>query len=166
MFSRPDRSGWKPAPTSMSPATRPRVSTLPESGRSTPEIIFNVVDFPEPLKPRRATASPSWISKETPSSARNWVVRGLRRRAATNVSLIECVWRSVKSLSIWSTMIRAVPVGSDILCKTALQAPEHVLAERQDDECDHESDHGVGPQLRQRLSARGVEWQPEPVVEE
>ena len=58
MFSRPVSWGWKPAPVAISPATRPRVSTEPESGRITPLMILSSVDLPDPLSPMRPMDSP------------------------------------------------------------------------------------------------------------
>ena len=90
-FSRPLRSGWNPAPTSIRPAMRPRVSTCPSSGRRTPEMSFNIVDLPEPLKPRSATDSPWLIEKSIPLSASNVLVTFLRPIREMKVSLREGV---------------------------------------------------------------------------
>ncbi len=40
--------------------------TRPESGVSTPAIIFMSVDFPEPFRPTMPMRSPSETPKETP----------------------------------------------------------------------------------------------------
>ena len=69
MFSRPLSCGWKPAPVAISPAIRPRVRTVPTSGRITPLIIFSSVDLPEPLRPIRPIDSPALTLKETSSTA-------------------------------------------------------------------------------------------------
>ncbi len=54
-LSRPSSSSW----------TR----TEPEVGRSSPAIMLSMVDLPQPDGPITATASPVWISSDTPSSA-------------------------------------------------------------------------------------------------
>ena len=48
-FSRPVNSGWKPTPSSSSPATRPLIATVPVSGVETPSTIFSSVLLPAPL---------------------------------------------------------------------------------------------------------------------
>ena len=68
-FSRPESSGWKPAPSSSSAASRPRTSTAPRVGRTIPASSFSSVDFPEPFAPMTPRVSPAGTSKETPSSA-------------------------------------------------------------------------------------------------
>ncbi len=50
-------------------ASSPNTSRLPASGRTTPLTIFTSVDLPAPFSPISACASPSRISKLTPSSA-------------------------------------------------------------------------------------------------
>jgi hypothetical protein len=51
MFSRPDSSGWKPAPSSIMALTRLAAVTVPLVGRWIPASIFSIVDLPEPLEP-------------------------------------------------------------------------------------------------------------------
>src|SRR3712207_3426925 len=149
MFSRPDRSGWKPAPTSIRPATRPRVRISPASGRSTPLISFSSVDLPDPLKPSSATDSPCSIVKLTFFRASNVDASGLRRTAAITVSLMEWVCRKSNVLRTPSTMMLALverpAVGgaSEVLVKATLQSVEDELAERDRQERDPEADHAV-----------------------
>ena len=69
MFSRPVSCGWKPAPVAIRPAIRPRVSTVPPSGRITPLISLSSVLLPEPLRPIRPIDSPCSTVKETSSRA-------------------------------------------------------------------------------------------------
>ncbi len=69
MFSRPVSSGWKPAPTSSSEATRPRISTRPAVGSVMRERILSSVDLPAPLRPMMPMTSPGWTSKLTSRSA-------------------------------------------------------------------------------------------------
>ena len=64
MFSRPVSAMSKPAVSSRSALTVPFTITSPLVGNVTPVIIFSAVDFPAPLCPRNATASPFLISKE------------------------------------------------------------------------------------------------------
>ena len=51
MFSRPDSSGWKPAPSSSMAETRPCAVIVPVVGRWMPAISLSSVDLPEPLCP-------------------------------------------------------------------------------------------------------------------
>ena len=57
-FSRPVRSGWKPAATSISAPTRPRTSQWPRVGRRIRVSSFSVVDLPAPFGPMMPSASP------------------------------------------------------------------------------------------------------------
>ena len=50
-------------------ADLPKIDICPESGKSTPDITFARVDFPEPFPPIIACISPSNALKETRSSA-------------------------------------------------------------------------------------------------
>ena len=68
-FSRPEKSGWKPAPSSSSEPIRPPTATLPEVGLMIPATNRSSVDLPEPLRPTSPTASPGSIASETSSSA-------------------------------------------------------------------------------------------------
>ena len=63
MFSRPVSCESNPAVSSSKALTAPLTVTVPLVGNVTPVIIFNAVDFPAPLCPRNATASPFRISK-------------------------------------------------------------------------------------------------------
>ena len=64
MFSRPVSWLSNPAVSSSRALTAPFTVTVPFVGNVTPVIIFNAVDFPAPLCPRNATASPFFISKD------------------------------------------------------------------------------------------------------
>jgi hypothetical protein len=68
-FSRPEISGWKPAPSSMSAATRPATTIRPLVGLSMPATSLSIVDLPEPLPPMRPNASPRPTVKSMPSRA-------------------------------------------------------------------------------------------------
>src|ERR1700724_1548699 len=57
-FSRPDRSGWKPAPNSSRAASRPTVRISPDVGRRMPAMHLSRVDLPDPLCPRRPEGLP------------------------------------------------------------------------------------------------------------
>ena len=64
MFSRPEISGWNPAPSSSSAASLPVTDTSPEVGCTIPARSFKSVDLPEPLAPMTPTISPRATSKE------------------------------------------------------------------------------------------------------
>ena len=49
MFSRPEISGWNPAPSSSSAASLPRTATEPRVGRTMPASSLSSVDLPEPF---------------------------------------------------------------------------------------------------------------------
>ena len=65
IFSRPERSPWKPVPTSNKEATFPVISIRPFVGGVIRDNIFNSVDFPAPFRPIIPTLSPLSISKFT-----------------------------------------------------------------------------------------------------
>ncbi len=71
MFSIAEYSGWKPAPTSSSAATRPLTSIVPASGARMRASIFSIVDLPEPLRPKMPSAWPVGTSNEMSSTAVN-----------------------------------------------------------------------------------------------
>ena len=50
-FSRPEISGWNPAPSSISADTRPFTVTVPLVGRVMPATHFSIVLLPDPLRP-------------------------------------------------------------------------------------------------------------------
>ena len=64
-------SGWKPAPTSSSAATRPLTSIVPLSGGRMRASILSIVDLPEPLRPKMPSASPFGTLNDTSSTAVN-----------------------------------------------------------------------------------------------
>ena len=51
MFSRPEISGWKPAPSSISAEMRPSTVTWPSVGRVMPATHLSSVLLPDPLRP-------------------------------------------------------------------------------------------------------------------
>ena len=53
-FSRPEISGWKPAPSSISAEIRPVTETRPVVGLVMPATHFSIVLFPEPFRPTMA----------------------------------------------------------------------------------------------------------------
>ena len=63
MFSRPDSSGWKPAPSSSMADTRPFGGSAPDVGRWMPAISLSSVDLPEPLCPISPYVVPRGMSK-------------------------------------------------------------------------------------------------------
>ena len=50
-FSRPEISGWNPAPSSISAEIRPSTATVPVVGRVMPETHLSSVLLPEPFRP-------------------------------------------------------------------------------------------------------------------
>ena len=70
-FSRPEISGWKPAPSSISADTRPFTWTVPDVGLPMPAISFSIVLLPEPLRPTMPKVLPGATSNDTPFSASN-----------------------------------------------------------------------------------------------
>ena len=50
-FSRPDISGWNPAPSSMSAEMRPSTFTVPVVGFVMPATSFSAVLLPDPFRP-------------------------------------------------------------------------------------------------------------------
>ena len=68
-FSRPEISGWKPAPSSMRAETLPSTRREPEVGLKRPATSLRSVDFPEPFAPMTPKVSPRLTPKETPESA-------------------------------------------------------------------------------------------------
>ena len=104
-FSRPVSCGWKPAPVAIRPAIRPRVMTVPASGRITPLISLSSVLLPEPLSPIRPTDSPCSTVKDTSLTAVNFSVSGSRRMDATAICFRVRWYCMVKFLETFSTWI-------------------------------------------------------------
>ena len=50
-FSRPEISGWKPAPSSMRAEMRPFTATAPSVGLVMPATSLSIVLLPEPFRP-------------------------------------------------------------------------------------------------------------------
>ena len=80
---------------SVSLALTPSTSTVPSVGRSEPTMHRRIVDLPEPLRPVRATASPSWTSRLKRETivrspyffARSLILRTVERRAMGSIVL-------------------------------------------------------------------------------
>ena len=68
-FSRPEISGWKPAPSSISAETRPCTFTLPLVGFVMPATSLSIVLFPEPLLPMMPNVRPPVTVNDTSFSA-------------------------------------------------------------------------------------------------
>ena len=81
ILSRPVSSGWNPAPSSSSGATRPWTRTVPDVGRSTPAISARIVLLPTPLRPMMPTDSPVATAKVTSCSTSRSTCR-MRRSAS------------------------------------------------------------------------------------
>ena len=93
MFSRPEISGWKPAPSSISAATRPRTSTVPAVGRVIPVTSLSSVLLPEPLRPITPTLDPRRTASDTASTART---TSLGRRSLARLPLSSALLRVEK----------------------------------------------------------------------
>ena len=73
MLSRPERSGWNPAPSSSMAARLPRTRISPEVGLRMPATHLSRVDLPHPLRPRIPKVSPWLMSTLTSRRAQNGV---------------------------------------------------------------------------------------------
>src|SRR5579862_2145897 len=78
-FSRPEISGWKPAPSSMSADTRPSTRTVPDVGLVMPAMSLSAVLLPEPFRPMTPNVEPLGTLNVTSVSAGN-VSLGCRSR--------------------------------------------------------------------------------------
>ena len=70
-FSRPEISGWKPAPSSMSAEMRPSTGTVPVVGFVMPATTFSAVLLPDPFRPTMPKVQPVGTVNDTPLSAWN-----------------------------------------------------------------------------------------------
>jgi hypothetical protein len=75
----------------ISPAIRPRVRTVPWSGRITPLIIFSRVLLPEPLSPISPIDSPALTVNDTSSTALK-VSLTLRPFTSATVTCLKVRW--------------------------------------------------------------------------
>src|SRR3972149_3691060 len=80
MFSRPESSGWKPAPTSRRALTRPATRPRPVVGWVIRARIFSVVLLPDPFGPMIPNASPGRTAKLTPRRAQKSSEPAIRGR--------------------------------------------------------------------------------------
>ena len=101
-FSRPERSGWNPAPSSRREDTVPWVRTEPSEGLSVPAMMERSVDLPAPLWPMSPRVSP-WRTEKLMS----WraVKDGGRRprMRSTRAVFREPPATSRKRLETWET---------------------------------------------------------------
>ena len=72
------------------------------------------------------------------------MVKGFRLRAATNVSLMEWVWRSLNRFCTSSTTTRGTEV-SKVLSKATLQASKDELPNAEHDQGSDDPEPGVHP---------------------
>ncbi len=68
-FSRPEISGWKPAPSSMSAEILPCTDTVPVVGFVMPATSFSAVLLPDPFLPTMPKVQPAGTVNDTPFSA-------------------------------------------------------------------------------------------------
>ena len=78
-FSRPEISGWKPAPSSISAEIRPLTVTVPLVGLVIPATSLSIVLLPEPLRPMTPSVRPAGRVKVTSCTAEK-VSSGSRSR--------------------------------------------------------------------------------------
>ncbi len=78
-FSRPEISGWNPAPSSISAEMRPWTATVPVVGLVMPATSLSSVLLPEPLRPMTPSVRPRGTLKLTSCTAEK-VSSGLRSR--------------------------------------------------------------------------------------
>ena len=93
-FSRPVKSGWKPAPSSSIEATVPPISTVPDWGGMIPASTLSSVLLPEPFWPTIATASPGAdvevdVAHRPAAPWRRWRRRRSERLLEGEVALVE-----------------------------------------------------------------------------
>ena len=81
MFSRPEISGWKPAPSSSRAASRPATAISPFVGLRIPARSFSSVDLPEPFAPTIADGLARGDLERDVRQRRDRVVRGERSGA-------------------------------------------------------------------------------------
>ena len=104
MFSRAVNSISKPAPSSIKGAMFPFALQVPLEGSNTPAIIFNKVDFPDPLVPNIPNTSPFLISSEISSRALNSLKRSscLAKAIIYSLRLLSCSFAMLKIMETWS----------------------------------------------------------------
>ena len=78
-FSRPEISGWNPAPSSISAEIRPFTVTVPCDGLVIPATSLSIVLLPEPLRPMTPRVQPAGTVNDTSRTAVK-VSSGLRSR--------------------------------------------------------------------------------------
>src|SRR4051812_43205285 len=114
MLSRPLSSGWKPAPSSRSAATRPCTVTRPWVGVSKRVASLSRVLLPEPLAPMTPRASPGATAKVTSRSAQNSSRQPRRWKRWTRASGRERArsWWIVKRLATPSKRMAGMRLGT------------------------------------------------------
>ncbi len=78
-FSRPEISGWNPAPSSISAEMRPSTRTRPSVGLVMPATSFSIVLLPDPLRPMTPNVQPAGTRNDTSRTAAS-ASPGLRSR--------------------------------------------------------------------------------------
>jgi hypothetical protein len=94
-FSRPEISGWNPAPSSMSADTRPFTFTVPIVGFVMPATSFSSVLLPDPFRPMTPSVCPRGTDSVTSFRAVN-VSSGRRfrtrlRESSALLSVANCL---------------------------------------------------------------------------
>lgn len=131
MFSRPVRSGWKPAPSSNRALTRPFIRIRPLFGRNIRAISFRMVLLPLPLRPTMPKHCPGSTSKLTSRTAHSDSVDffGCLRRenSAMNVSNTDCGFSLVKAnrlSTFWKLITGSKPIKRYVSHKCLAQGAD------------------------------------------
>src|SRR5438093_5507906 len=154
-FSRPVRSGWNPAATSMSAPIRPRTRQWPSVGRRIRVSSFSAVDLPAPLAPMMPRASPGPTENETSRRAQNSALpsgsrepRPSHRATVSGTRSRRLSWRSPLRNFLETPMnSTAGGVTSDVLRKTEFRGME-------DHPREHAEHHRGARRRRQRRNVR------------
>src|SRR5919107_1626892 len=123
MFSRPDSSGWKPAPSSIMALTRLAAETVPLVGRGMPASSLSIVDLPEPLEPMRPYVEPVGTSKEMSRSAENSRASFADPRTKRSLRLVRRSLCSSKTFETRSALSAGVTVTTPTLAPAAAGTP-------------------------------------------
>src|SRR5712691_6695562 len=171
MFSRPVRSGWKPAPISMSDPRRPVVTKEPDVGTVTRDRIFRSVLFPAPFIPINPSTSPRLTAKLTSrraqNSSRGWTARPRRRAARRPTSsLIEVTyqpWRSRYCLETPESVMAVSDMSAWVLSDHIREGAGRPLKDRECQSGDDDGDDDAPGQSHQVGSRPQDEGAPVPV---
>src|SRR3954471_6232657 len=130
-FSRPVRSGWKPAATSISAPTRPRTSSRPRVGRRILVSSLSTVDLPAPFGPMMPSASPGLTVNDMSRTAQNSCSASAcsSRRRTSRATIAgtrsrRLSWRSPRR-NFFQTPSKTTELMSEVLRKIEFRRVEH-----------------------------------------